>query len=106
MTVPGLAGWAAYPPACMTQQVFGMKCPGCGLTRNFITAHGRWSAPAAWSVHRLGWLIFLAAALQIPYRLASIYAARPPLAESRVPACFALTLIALLIGNWLVEMLL
>ena len=104
VTVPGLAS-RPLPPACMTQQLFNAKCPGCGLTRSFIhLAHGRWDA--AWSVHRLGWLIFLAAVLQIPYRLASIYRAKPPFAGSRAPVWFARTLIALLFGNWLIEILL
>lgn len=104
VAAPGLANHP-LPPACMSQQLLSVKCPGCGLTRSFIhLAHGRWDA--AWSVHRLGWLLFLAAALQIPYRLAAIYRAKPPLAGSRAPAWFAWTVIALLIGNWLQEMLL
>ncbi len=102
MSVPGLSQHP-LPPSCVTQSAFGVKCPGCGLTRSFIhLAHGRWTA--AWSVHRLGWLVFGAALLQVPYRLSCIYRDEPPFAGSRVPTWFSWLIIALLIGNWAVQM--
>ena len=58
------------PSSCPSQVIFGVDCPGCGLTRSFIhMAHGDWHR--AFAKHRVGWLIALAVVLQIPYRLAA-----------------------------------
>ena len=103
VVMPGLAAHP-LPHGCLSQRAFGARCPACGLTRSFIhLAHGRWHA--AWSMHRLGWLVFAAAALQVPYRLARI--CRP--AWGQVPRGVTVwltwTLVLLLVGNWMVEML-
>ena len=67
----GISG-ANLPPLCMSRLYFDIPCPGCGLTRSFVhLAHGRWQA--AWATNRLGWLVFAAALLQIPYRLHALY---------------------------------
>ena len=74
VVIPGLPDHP-LPGTCISQHVLGVDCPGCGLTRSFVhLAHGRWDA--AWSVHRLGWLAFLAVAIQVPYRLLLIRRAR------------------------------
>src|ERR1051325_5280429 len=68
----GPAGLPALllPPLCLTQQWFGIACPGCGLTRSFIfLAHG--DVAASWQVHRLGWLVAALVVLQFPYRVYS-----------------------------------
>ncbi|MGH7191968.1 MAG: DUF2752 domain-containing protein, partial [Candidatus Saccharimonadales bacterium] len=55
------------PHLCMSRSLFGLSCPGCGLTRSFIRlAHGDWQA--AWRVHRLGWLVAAIVLFQLPYR--------------------------------------
>lgn len=74
VVVPGLSRHP-FPATCLSQRMFGVDCPGCGLTRSFVhLAHRRWHA--AWSAHRLGWLAFLAVAIQVPYRLLLIRRAR------------------------------
>lgn len=76
VVVPGFSRHP-LPGTCPFQRMFDVECPGCGLTRSFIhLAHGRWHA--AWSVHRLGWLAFLAVAVQVPYRIVLIRQARRP----------------------------
>jgi len=63
-------GLEAYPlPAlCPSRSVLGIDCPGCGLTRSFIhLANNQWRE--SYAVHRLGWLLAAAVAVQIPYRL-------------------------------------
>ncbi|MCU0961961.1 MAG: DUF2752 domain-containing protein [Pirellulaceae bacterium] len=56
------------PATCRFRQFTGVPCPGCGLTRAFISlAHGRLSA--AWSYHPGGILFFALVLFQIPYRV-------------------------------------
>ena len=87
------------PSSCPSQTIFGVDCPGCGLTRSFILmAHGDWHR--AFSKHRVGWLLALAVVLQIPYRLAGLLGRnRLPLGK-RLPKLFGVALIVALIGNW------
>jgi hypothetical protein len=90
------------PPTCLSQQIFGVKCPGCGLTRSFVDlAHGDWEC--AWKHHRLGWLLALAVLLQFPYRILSLRHPDQQLLGSWLPKAFGYALIASLMGNWLLE---
>lgn len=55
------------PTACLSRNLFGIECPGCGLTRSIVyLVHGEWSA--SWQMHRLGGLIFVLIVAQVPYR--------------------------------------
>ncbi|MBX7165773.1 MAG: DUF2752 domain-containing protein [Pirellulales bacterium] len=55
------------PELCLWQRYFQAPCPGCGLTRCFISlAHGRLAD--AWRFHPAGILLFAAVAAQVPYR--------------------------------------
>jgi hypothetical protein len=88
------------PPLCMSKELFGMDCPGCGLTRSFVhLAHGRWTE--SWQAHRLGWLLAALLLAQIPYRALRLnnHEAFLSLAVRRT---IGNTLILLLIGNWVV----
>ncbi len=97
----GLADYP-LPPSCPTYILFGVKCPGCGLTRSVVElAHGDWAS--SWHFHRLGWLIGLAILLQIPYRLWALRAAGPPPLGTRFPELVAYVLIFALIANWLTD---
>ena len=92
-------GSVPIPPSCISSSLFGVNCPGCGLTRSFILlAHGKWGA--AWQMHRFGWLIAFATLVQIPYRTACL-AMRRDLLGKLVPRMFGYFLIAVLFGNWL-----
>ena len=63
----GYSQWP-LPHSCYSRAVFGVPCPGCGLTRSFIyLARGDWRS--AWQEHRLGWLLAGIVALQFPYRV-------------------------------------
>jgi hypothetical protein len=92
------------PSTCPSQTIFGVDCPGCGLTRSFICfAHGDWHG--AWSHNRVGWLLALTVVLQIPYRLVALLGHnRRPLGR-RVPELLGIVLIVALIGNWALRML-
>jgi hypothetical protein len=100
IALPGLP----MPQMCWSRSLFGTKCPGCGLTRSVVyLAHGDWRASLA--MHRLG--IFMAAVIlaQFPYcAVGLIWKKDYPLGR-RFAAIFAWSLIALLIGNWLFDVL-
>jgi hypothetical protein len=92
------------PETCRSRALFGVKCPGCGLTRSFIyLAQGDWNASLA--VHRLGWLLALAVLLQFPYRLWALRAGDPSAARLNACRWFGYFLIAALVGNWLWDLL-
>jgi hypothetical protein len=104
----GLVALAALPdyplpPSCPSYTCFGVKCPGCGLTRSLIhLAHGHWEASR--EVHPVGWVLAAAILLQFPYRILALRrGGRPPLGTV-FPQVFGYGLIALLVGNWLWEM--
>jgi O-antigen ligase len=101
VAVRGLAQFP-LPQTCASRVIFGMRCPGCGLTRSIIhVAEGDWRA--SWHDHRVGGLLAVVIALQIPYRL---YALRRP--GRRLLSTFWLSaigygLIAMLVINWLFD---
>jgi hypothetical protein len=56
------------PAVCTFRRIFGMDCPGCGLTRAFVAlAHGRLAA--GWHYHPVGVFLFAGVLVQAPYRL-------------------------------------
>jgi hypothetical protein len=66
---------APLPETCPWRAVGGSPCPLCGLGTSAVhLAHGEWRASLA--THRLGWLVALAVALQVPYH--AMVLARPP----------------------------
>lgn len=53
--------------SCASKFLTGLDCPGCGLTRSFLSlAHRRWEE--AWHFNRAGGLLFAAMLFQFPYR--------------------------------------
>jgi Protein of unknown function (DUF2752) len=91
------------PQTCASQIWFGIKCPGCGLTRSIIhLAEGDWRA--SWQDHRLGAVMAVLIALQIPYRVMALRRPGHDVIAPHLHAVFAYTLIALLVGNWLVNL--
>jgi len=91
------------PQACFSRSWLGVRCPGCGLTRSVIhLAEGNWRA--SWHEHRLGALMAIVITLQIPYRLLAFRRPDQPLLPPRWQAALGYALIALLVGNWLVDL--
>jgi Protein of unknown function (DUF2752) len=91
---------AVLPPMCLTHELTGVDCPGCGLTRSFVhLAHGDWWE--SWHVHHLGWLLAAAVVLQVPYRVYCLRAGRQAL-PAWVGTWFGYVTIGLLLANWLV----
>jgi hypothetical protein len=93
------------PGLCTYQRLFGIGCPGCGLTRCFISmAHGHLGA--AWRFNPAGLLLFAVVVVQLPYRAWQLWRIRRGLAEIRLGqgshllfwSCFAA-----LISQWVVR---
>ncbi len=54
------------PGLCTWQQLFGVNCPFCGLTRCFVSAaHGQFAR--AWHFHPVGLILFFAVLAQIRF---------------------------------------
>jgi hypothetical protein len=103
VAVRGVDG-LVLPPSCPARQIFGINCPGCGLTRSFVhLAHGEWQESL--QVNRVGWILMLAAVLQIPYRAHAVWGSGKWVCGPVVSWWFSSTLIALLIGSWLLRLI-
>lgn len=90
------------PHTCVSRVIFGWKCPGCGLTRSVIhLAEGDWRS--SWHSHRLGMLMAALIVLQVPYRLLAMRRPGRPLIPAGCMCAAGLVLIALLLLNWLAE---
>jgi hypothetical protein len=84
----------------LSQSLFHVSCPGCGLTRSFVyLAQG--DLQSSLRMHRIGWLMALAVLLQIPYRIASLAMPGREVLGVVFPTIFGQVLITLLIGNWI-----
>ena len=72
------------PELCTYHRFTGLDCPGCGMTRSFISmAHGR--ILAAFRFHPLGALLFLGCAAQIPFQLIQLARLRRGIPPLRFP---------------------
>jgi len=70
------------PELCMTRRMFDIGCPGCGMTRSFISlGHGDWRAAVHYNP--AGPLLFAVMAIQIPLRLVQLARIRRGLPEVR-----------------------
>jgi hypothetical protein len=95
---PGLK----LPVMCGSRSIFGVECPGCGLTRSFVALAGG-DVAASLRYHRVGWVLFLAVLLQFPYRIIALRELRIGPVERSWPVWFGWALIGLLVFNWLAK---
>jgi hypothetical protein len=101
-----LAGFSDYPlpHTCYSRTLFGVRCPGCGLTRSFIyLAHGDWRA--SWQVHPVGWLLAAIVLFQVPYRIALLGGAERWALSPRFAAFLSTAVIGLMLANWVWQLL-
>lgn len=76
--VPGVAGH--MPETCISRRLYGFDCPGCGLTRSFISmSHGEFQK--AFSFNPAGPIVYLFVLIQVPwhaYQMIRIMSLRRP----------------------------
>lgn len=103
--LPGMK--VALPDICLTKSVLGVPCPGCGMTRSFISiAHGQWRR--AWDFNPASFLMFVFIAGQLPWRLWQIRRILHHQVELD-PIIFFIpmvVMVVLLFTQWVVKMLL
>lgn len=104
VALPGMG--SNLPELCHLKRVFKIPCPGCGLTRSFISM-GHFNLLAAASYNVIGIPLFLLTLLQIPYR--AYWLMRPDerlmtLRAFRFEGAFMVGICVLLIAQWLVRL--
>ncbi len=97
----------ALPGMCQMKNVTGLDCPGCGLTRCFISlAHG--DVSRAWHFNPAGIMVFLLVAAQVPYRAMQIWRLRrgqPELDVHRFSNIFTALMVSALVSQWVWKLL-
>lgn len=72
LTVPFSTTEFRVAEVCTSRRVFGVSCPGCGLTRSFAaTARGDYRA--AFRCNPMGPILFVICLAQVPYRLTEYF---------------------------------
>jgi hypothetical protein len=85
------------PELCTMRRVTGIDCPGCGMTRCFISlAHG--DVASAWSFNPAGLWFFGIAALQIPFRSLQLWRISRGMPEIRSNRATQFVLIACVVA--------
>jgi hypothetical protein len=88
------------PSMCASKTVWGVTCPGCGLSRSFVCmAHADFRV--AYDFNRVGPLMFVVAVFQYPYRFIGLRRRRRWPFGRLWGRIWANLLIGCLIGNWL-----
>ena len=96
---------APLPELCMTKRWFGQPCPGCGMTRSFISL-GHGDVRAALHYNPAGPLLFAILAMQIPLRLVQLVRIRRGLPELRfgwLPQALFGVLGVIMVGQWILR---
>ncbi|MCH2180980.1 MAG: DUF2752 domain-containing protein [Mariniblastus sp.] len=92
------------PELCTSKRVFGIDCPGCGLTRGFISiSHGEFQR--AWHFNPASFVVYVLVIGQIPwqlYQLGRIWRGRYPVSSNWIYLLPALAAASLLL-QWLVQ---
>lgn len=92
------------PELCMSKRLFGMQCPGCGLTRSVVaSSRGQWRR--AMHHHPAGPIIFGWALVQIPYRIANLWRIKKGRVVWRLPGAAIMVAIisAVCLVQWVVR---
>lgn len=94
------------PSVCQFHNLTGLDCPGCGLTRAFVSiAHG--NLAAAWRYNGASLLVFSFVLAQIPYRSVQIWRIRnglPELYWPRTSNVIVWIVVAALFAQWMFKM--
>ena len=95
----------SLPEICTAKRVFGIPCPGCGLTRAFVSiSHGEFSR--AWRFNPASFLFYPFVFVQIPWNAMQIFLIRKRGYGLRVPYIHFLpiAIAIVLFLQWLVRL--
>ncbi|MFM7843153.1 MAG: DUF2752 domain-containing protein [Planctomycetota bacterium] len=94
------------PGICTFKRVTGWNCPGCGLTRSFISlAHG--DLRSAWQFNPASWYFFPLVVVQIPYRAWQLwrhYRGAQRWQPGAWTAALPIVLLVAVLGQWLIRL--
>lgn len=93
------------PTLCSTKVLFGIDCPGCGLTRAFISiSHGQLAR--AWHFNRASFFVYAFVAAQIPWHITQMWRLKNQRAPMDWDGVFLVPigLTAVLLVNWLLRL--
>jgi hypothetical protein len=93
----------ALPELCSWRRYLGLECPGCGLTRSFISlAH--FDPLAAWRYNPAGVVLFAGMLFQFPYRALQLRRLARGVGEREAPVGlfvgWSVALVAVLLIQW------
>jgi hypothetical protein len=98
---------APLPELCHMKRWTGFDCPGCGMTRAFISiGHGQLAQ--AWRYNAGALLLFPIMLFQIPYRAGQLWRLKRGLPEWQtgwVGRCAMITLAVVIFGQWILKQL-
>jgi hypothetical protein len=105
VVLPGVG--IRLPGTCTFKQYVGADCPGCGLTRCFVSM-GHAQLERAWHFNPVGIVFFAIVAIQIPFRTVQLWRLRSGADEIRLGwwgySTMMIVLAALLI-QWIVRLI-
>ena len=92
------------PELCTSKRIWGMDCPGCGLTRGFISiSHGQFQR--AWHFNPASFVVYLLIIGQIPwqvYQLGRIWWGWGPVTSNWI-YCLPALAAASLLFQWVIR---
>lgn len=104
VALPGMG--SSLPELCHMKRVFRVPCPGCGLTRSFISM-GHFDLFAAASYNVVGIPLFMLTLVQIPYRAYWLLKRDPrrmPFSALRLEGGLMILFSVLLVVQWVIRM--
>jgi hypothetical protein len=95
----------SLPELCSSKRMFGLPCPGCGLTRSFISiSHGQLGR--AWNFNPASFFLYAFVAIQIPWNAMQFLLIRSRKFGITLPYIHFLpiTVAVVLVANWLIRL--
>lgn len=95
-------GACKLPSSCLSRELFGTPCPGCGLTRSFVClTHGEFAKSI--SYHRMGITLYVFFLFQFFYHAycLNVLSKPIPIKLQRINAVLSTGMIVLLLVNWI-----
>ena len=94
------------PELCHMRRFTGLDCPGCGLTRSFISL-GHGDVAAAWRFNPTGILLFGLLIAQLPYRSLQLWRIRrdqPEWYPRQLFAWLTVAFVSMLLMQWVFKL--